>query len=186
MANGGWVKTPDGEIVPLGTDWVSRAQTAYRNALRIAALKEGCLNQFQNCGYMALTFTIWLRVLRWVKLFSLFAPVVLGALATWNIVGEAMPATAAVCAFLAVLIPPPFQAAKLDASIKQYTTMAGEFTNLRDRFRLAAEFSSLKPFDEFEAEFKSLIGRLEKARARAHATALVLSHGTEAMAEGLL
>lgn len=134
--------------------------------LRTAALKNECLNQFQNCGYTALTFTIWLRVLRWVKLFSLFAPVVLGALATWNIVGEAMPAAAAVCAFLAVLIPPTFQAAKLDASIKQYTVMAGEFTNLRDRFRLAAEFSSLNPFDEFETEFKSLIGRLEKARAR--------------------
>ncbi|MGY4176780.1 hypothetical protein ACVIHH_002071 [Bradyrhizobium sp. USDA 4518] len=133
---------------------------------RIAALKGECLNQFQNCGYTALTFTVWLRVLRWVKLFSLLAPVVLGALATWNIVGESMPAAAAVCAFLAVLIPPTFQAAKLDASIKQYTTMAGEFTNLRDRFRLTAEYGSLKPFDEFEAAFNSLHARLEKARAR--------------------
>lgn len=117
-------------------------------------------------GYTALTFTIWLRFLRWVKLFSLFAPVVLGALATWNIVGQSMPAAAAVCAFLAVLIPPSFQAAKLDASIRQYTTMAGEFTNLRDRFRLIADFSSLKPFEEFEAAFNALLARLEKARAR--------------------
>jgi hypothetical protein len=73
--------------------------------VRAVALKQECLNQFQNCGYTALTFTIWLRFLRWIKLFSLFAPVVLGALATWNIVGESMPAAAAVCAFLAVLIP---------------------------------------------------------------------------------
>jgi hypothetical protein len=29
-----------------------------------------------------------------------------------------------------------------------YMTMAGEFTNLRDRFRQLAELSSLKPFDE--------------------------------------
>jgi len=29
----------------------------------------------KNCGYTALTFTIWLRFLRWIKLFSLFAPV---------------------------------------------------------------------------------------------------------------
>jgi len=134
---------------------------------RTAALKQECLNQFQHCGYTALTFTIWLRFLRWIKLFSLFAPVVLGALATWNIVGDSMPAAAAVCAFLAVLIPPTFQAAKLDPSIKQYTTMAGEFTNLRDRFRLIAEFSSLKPFDEFEAAFNFLLSRLEKARSRA-------------------
>ncbi len=127
---------------------------------RTAALKEECLNQFQNCGYTTLTFTIWLRFLRWIKLFSLFAPVVLGALATWNIVGESMPAAAAVCAFLAVLIPPTFQAAKLDASIKQYATMAGEFTNLRDRFRLIAEFSSLKPFEEFESAFNFLFSKL--------------------------
>jgi hypothetical protein len=134
---------------------------------RIAALKEECLNQFQNCGYTALTFTIWLRFLRWLKLFSLFAPVVLGALATWNIVGESMPALAAVCAFVAVLIPPTFQAAKLDSSVKTYTTMAGEFTNLRDRFRLTGEYGSLKPFDEFEAAFTTVQARLEKARARA-------------------
>jgi hypothetical protein len=78
-----------------------------------------------------------------------------------------MPALAAVCAFLAVLIPPSFQAGKLDASIKQYTNMAGEFTNLRDRFRQLAEISSLKPFEEFEAESGPVFGRLEKARARA-------------------
>jgi hypothetical protein len=64
-------------------------------------------------------------------------------------------------------IPPTFQAAKLDSSIKQYTTMAGEFTNLRDRFRLAAEYASLKSFDEFEAAFNALYARLEKARAPA-------------------
>jgi hypothetical protein len=94
--------------------------------VRTAALKQECLNQFQNCGYTALTFTIWLRFLRWIKLFSLFAPVVLGALATWNIVGDSMPAAAAVCAFLAVLIPPTFQAAKIDPSIKRYTTIPSD------------------------------------------------------------
>jgi hypothetical protein len=134
--------------------------------IRSKALKEECLNQFQGCGYTALTFTIWLRFLRWVKVFSLASPVVLGAFATWHIVGESMPALAAVCALLAVLIPPTFQAAKLDGSIKQYTTMAGEFTNLRDRFRQLAEISSLKSFEEFEAAATPTMARLEKARAR--------------------
>jgi hypothetical protein len=135
--------------------------------VRTKALKQECLNQFQNCGYTALTFTIWLRVLRWVKIFSLTSPVVLGAVATWNIVGATMPALAAVCASLAVLIPTTFQAAKLDGSMKQYATMAGEFTNLRDRFRQLAEISSLKPFEEFEAAAGPIIARQEKARSRA-------------------
>jgi hypothetical protein len=107
-----------------------------------------------------------LRFLRWVRVFSLTAPVILGAVATWNIVGESVPWLAATCAFVAVLIPPTFQAAKLDSSIKQYAMMAGEFTNLRDRFRLTAEYGSLKPFEEFEAAFNVLQARLEKARAR--------------------
>jgi hypothetical protein len=133
---------------------------------KAVALKEECLNQFQNCGYTALTFTIWLRCLRWIKIFSLGAPVVLGAVATWSIVRESTPALAAVCALLAVLIPPTFQAAKLDASIKQYTKMSGKFTNLRDRFRLLAEISSQKPFDQFEAAWAPALAQLEKARAR--------------------
>ena len=154
--------------------------------VRTAALKQECLNQFQNCGYTALTFTIWLRFLRWIKLFSLFAPVVLGALATWNIVGESMPAAAAVCAFLAVLIPPTFQAAKLDTSIKQYTTMAGEFTNLRDRFRLIAEFSSLKPFDEFEVRVQLPPFQVRKSKvACINAAAFVLSPCAQAVASWL-
>jgi hypothetical protein len=45
--------------------------------------------------------------------------------------------------------------------------MTGEFTNLRDRFRLIAEYSSLKPFEEFESAFNFLLSRLEKARSRA-------------------
>jgi hypothetical protein len=133
---------------------------------RTAALREECLNQFQNCGYTALTFTIWLRFLRWLRMSSWTAPVILGAVATWNIVGASLPWLAATCAFVAVLIPPTFQAAKLDSSIKQYATMAGEFTNLRDRFRLTAEYASSKAIDEFEATFNTLFARLEKARAR--------------------
>jgi hypothetical protein len=44
--------------------------------------------------------------------------------------------------------------------------LAGEFTNLRDRFRQAALISSKKPFTEFEADTKPLFARLEKARSR--------------------
>lgn len=47
LANGGWVKMPDGEIVPLGADWVSRAQTAYRNAL------SACDNEYGNWPHLA-------------------------------------------------------------------------------------------------------------------------------------
>jgi hypothetical protein len=44
--------------------------------------------------------------------------------------------------------------------------MAGEFTNLRDRFRQLAEIESLKSFSEFEASFAKQRDRIEKARQR--------------------
>jgi hypothetical protein len=38
---------PGGEIIPLGTDWVSRAQSAYRNAVN------ACQNEHGNYQWSA-------------------------------------------------------------------------------------------------------------------------------------
>jgi hypothetical protein len=94
------------------------------------------------------------------------SPVVFGALATWKIVSQTSPTWAAVFALLATLIPPAYRASKTDAAIEEYILAAGEFTNLRDRFRQAASISSRKPFAEFEADTKPLMARLEKIRSR--------------------
>jgi hypothetical protein len=97
----------------------------------------------------------------------LFAPVVSAPLATWNIVGEVDAGGCGICAFLAVLIPDIPTPQKLDTSIKQYTTMAGEFTNLRDRSvrsqssRRSSYSTSSSPRSNF------LLSKLEKARSRA-------------------
>jgi hypothetical protein len=47
LANNGWVKMPDGGIIPLGTDWLTRAQTAYRNAVN------ACQNERENYQWLA-------------------------------------------------------------------------------------------------------------------------------------
>jgi hypothetical protein len=47
LGNGGWVAMPGGEIVPLGDDWLSRAQTAYRNAIN------ACQNERENYQWLA-------------------------------------------------------------------------------------------------------------------------------------
>lgn len=65
---------------------------------------------------------------------------------------------------LTTVIPPVHRALGIDEAISDYSEMAGEFTNLRDRFRQAALISGLKPFDEFEADAKPLLARLEEAR----------------------
>lgn len=128
------------------------------------ALIDEYLRQSENCGYTSTSFTIWLRWLRWIQRFFLTAPVVFGALATWKILAQTSPTGAAFFTLLATVLPPTYHALKIDAAINNYTSLAGEFTNLRDRFRQAALVCSGKAFSEFEADSKPLFERLEKAR----------------------
>ena len=131
------------------------------------ALVDECHRQSENCAYTSTTFTIWLRWLRTIRAICLTAPVIFGALATWKVVAQGSPTWGAVFTLLATVIPPAYRATRTDAAIEEYTTVTGEFTNLRDRFRQAALISSHKPFEEFEADFRPLLDRLEKVRRRA-------------------
>jgi hypothetical protein len=131
-----------------------------------SSLKDECFRQSENCAYTSTSFIIWLRVLRWTRTVFWVAPVVCGAIATAKIVAQTSPISAAVFSLLATVIPLAYRATQIDHVIEDYELLAGEFTNLRDRFRQAATVSSQKPFPEFEAEVKPLIDRLEKARHR--------------------
>jgi hypothetical protein len=130
------------------------------------ALSDECQRQFENCLYTSITFTIWLRFLKSIRAICMVAPVIFGALATWKMVAQTSPTWGAVFTLLATVIPPAYAASKTNAAIEEYTTAAGTFTNLRDRFRQAALISSQKPLGEFEAEVHPLLDRIEKARQR--------------------
>ena len=129
------------------------------------ALIDECQRQSENCGYTSTTFTIWLRWLRRFRTLTNVTPVVFGALATWKIVEQGSPVSAAVCTFLATIIPPVYLAAKGNEAIAAYTAAAGEFANLRDQFRLVAEGAGTQSFAELEGRAKPLFERLERARS---------------------
>ena len=131
-----------------------------------AELVDECIILSSGCSYTAVSFTIWLRWLRGIRVVCEVAPVVFGALATWKIVAQGSPISAAVFTLLATTIPPAFRASKTDRAIEDYAALAGEFTNLRDRFRQAANVSSKKGWSAFEGDVKPLLARLEKARQR--------------------
>jgi hypothetical protein len=131
------------------------------------ALIDECQRQYENCSYTSTAFMIWLRILRWIRVFCQTAPVIFGALATWKVVAQNSPIWGAVFTLLATAIPPAYRASKTDVAIEEYMVLTGEFTNLRDRFRQAALISSHKPFAEFEGETRPLFDRMEKARRRA-------------------
>lgn len=92
----------------------------------------------------------------------------LGSLATWKVVAGADSYSAkwfaAVCAFLAGLLPSIYSALKLDDRLAEAARLAAEFKNLQDRFRQAALVSSLKKCGDFETDFSALMQRLEEAR----------------------
>jgi hypothetical protein len=131
------------------------------------ALIDECLRQQENCAYTSTSFIVWLRALRWIRTALLVLPVIFGALATWQIVTQTSPLFAAVFTLLATVLPPVYAASRIDQAITDYESLAGEFTNLRDRFRQLATIASHKPFPEFEAEARPMIERLEAARSRA-------------------
>jgi len=55
--------------------------------------------------------------------------------------------------------PACYRASGTDKAITDYTRLAGEMTNLRDRFRHAATIDSYKSFAEFDAATKPLLDR---------------------------
>jgi len=135
---------------------------------KVEQLVQECRRQSEGCLYTSTSLFIWLRVLRYLKVFFIVAPLVLGSLASGKLLVSFSAANtkifSAVCAFLAGLLPSIYAALKYDDRLKECTTLAAEFKNLQDRFRQAALVASQKPFAEFDAHFNKLMARLEAAR----------------------
>jgi hypothetical protein len=97
-------------------------------------------------------------VLRIIRVICVIAPIIFGAFAAWKVMADS-PGWAATWVVLATAIPPAYRASGTDKAITDYTRLAGEMTNLRDRFRHAATIDSYKSFAEFDAATKPLLDR---------------------------
>jgi hypothetical protein len=121
--------------------------------------------QFENCLYTGASLYEWLKFLRLWNMMLSVLPLIFGSLATWKILdANENKLTIGVFALLAGLLPVVHRALKLDAKIAEVNKAAGEFTNLRDRFRQIATVSVHKPWDEFLRDFDAAMARMEKAR----------------------
>lgn len=149
---------------------IRNADTAERvtddRARRLAA---ECRRQEESCLYSSTTLYIWLRQARLIRRVFVVAPVVLGALATWSVLDQPGQSwvkwLTATFALLAGLIPAVFEALKLDTHIDEIARQAASFKNLQDRFRQAATITALGPFEDFQTEFRTLMERMDEARA---------------------
>jgi hypothetical protein len=117
------------------------------------ALMDECQRQFENCRDTAVNFITLRKMLRWLRFFFVATPIIFGALATWKLLADS-PILAAIFTLLATALPPVYKAISLDDTIKDYEKLAGEFTNLRDRFRQAKLITSHKPSRNSRRSFR--------------------------------
>ena len=131
-------------------------------------LVKECRRQEESCLYTSTTLYVWLRKARWWRRIFISAPIVLGAIASWSILGGATATWAiwstAIAGLLAGVFPAVRDALGLDLHVDEIARQAAEFKSLQDRFRLVADTGAHKPGDAFETEVRDLIERLDDAR----------------------
>ncbi|MCF6283592.1 MAG: hypothetical protein L3K26_00145 [Candidatus Hydrogenedentes bacterium] len=134
-----------------------------------AQLVQECRRLSESCLYTSTSLFIWLRCLRIIKACFIALPLLLGSIATWEILTasdlQAIKLFLAAAAFLAGLLPSIYSALKFDDYLSQCVQLAGEYKNLQDRFRFAAVVSSKNTVPEFEQQVQTFIDRLEQARS---------------------
>jgi hypothetical protein len=130
------------------------------------ALVLECKRLSESCQYTSTSIYVWLKCLRWAKIFFTAVPLILGSLASWELLTssdiQSTRNIVAIFAFLAGLLPSIYSALKFDERLEQYIHASGEFKNLEHRFRKLCLVDSQKAFEEFEDEFNLAMQRYEQ------------------------
>lgn len=140
---------------------------------RVGELVKECRRQEESCKYTAAGLYNWQKSAQIWKNVFIVAPIVLGGIASSQLLkGGSDPATwanyaAAGLALLAGFFPAIFEALGMDMRVREIGIAAGEFTNLRDRFRLLGNIGADMTFEEFQPAFEQLMDRMDAARKTA-------------------
>jgi hypothetical protein len=125
-----------------------------------------CKRQEEVCLYTSTTIYEWLKELRFSRIVFVIAPIILGSVATWELIADQVgwKWLAGTSALLAGLIPALYKALDLDVSLTTLADKAHQFYILQDRFRQAAAVTSLGSSEGFKCEFADLMTRMDAAR----------------------
>jgi hypothetical protein len=126
-----------------------------------------CKRQEESCLYTSTSLFEWLKFLRCWKAAFVIAPIILGAVATWQLLAgkPAWEWLTATCALLAGIAPAVYKALDFDVSLELVAKHAHQFKILQDRFRQARTVTALGSFADFRKEFDSLMARMDDARS---------------------
>lgn len=136
---------------------------------RVQELVRECKRQEESCAYTSAGLYIWQKRSRRWKTTFIVAPIILGGIASSQIVSD-IPGGwtsygAAGLALLAGFFPAIYEALGMDMRVREIGASATEFTNLRDRFRQMAAIHVQSEFDEFSPAFEQLMDRMDAARS---------------------
>jgi len=128
-----------------------------------------CRRQEESCKYTAAGLYIWQKRAQFWKNVFIVSPIVLGGFASSQILAGGNSSLtsyiAAALALLAGFFPAIFEALGMDMRVREIGTAAGEFTNLRDRFRQLANMGAHTAFEELSPAFDQLMDRMDAARS---------------------
>lgn len=126
-----------------------------------------CEREEENCLYTSTTFFFWLSFLRKVKAFFISVPLLLGGIASIEILTDSenglIKYLIALAAFVAGVLPSIFSALKIEAKIEVLDQTASKYKILQGRFRRIRTISSHNP--TFEDEFNHTIEELEELKS---------------------
>jgi hypothetical protein len=138
---------------------------------RTRALRDECLRQEESCRYTGASLYVWQKHARLWKVAFIVAPILLGGVAGSQIlglIGESWgQAIGLFCGLLAGFFPAIYSGLEMGMHVEEIGRAAGEYTNLRDRFRNLAHVKALDSFDEFNSAFEVLMDRKDAVRANA-------------------
>lgn len=138
---------------------------------RVKNLIAECLRQEESCLYTSAGLYIWQKRSRMWKNLFIVAPIILGGVASSQILSESddkiTSYAAAGLALLAGFFPAIYEALGMDMRVREIGASAAEFNNLKDRFRVLATVKAFSEFEEFDAAFEQLMDRMDAARSAA-------------------
>jgi hypothetical protein len=134
---------------------------------RLQQIIDECRRQEESCLYTSTALYEWLKSIRFWRIVFIVVPIIAGSFASASILRKNpdLEWASAAAALIAGLFPAIFKALHLDGSIKVISDNAAQFKVLQDRFRQAALIGATTPINELENEFKTLMARMDKARA---------------------
>lgn len=125
----------------------------------------------ESALHTSTTLYLWLRHLRIIKILFSIIPIVLGSLATFQLLTDNSSwssETSALLAFAAGLLPTLYFTLGFDTHLEKTRALAGEYKNLEIDFRGLAEVGPTKSYTDFEREFERARDRYKRANEQSY------------------